>query len=87
MNDKDSSDTADHRYRVKVVGDPDDSIKAVNVYANLGRYKGTNQFACSNGCGNLVNVSVKKAAKLRKMKKPKVFCKPCKKARKARQRR
>jgi len=85
MNDKDTSDTADGRFRT--IEDPDDSIKAVNMFAKLGLFKGTNQFACSGGCGELVTVSEKKAKKLRKMKKPKVTCKRCKKARKARHRR
>ena len=82
---KDSSDTSDGRYRI--IEDPDDSIKTVNIYSKLGLFKGTNQFACSGGCGTLITVSEKKAAKLRKMKKPKVTCKRCKKVRKARMKR
>jgi hypothetical protein len=85
MDNKDTSDTAGDKFRI--IGDPDDSIKAVDIFAKLGVFKGTNQFACSGGCGELVTVSEKKAKKLRKMKKPKVTCKRCKKARKARHRR
>ena len=82
---KGTSDTAEDKFRI--IEDPDDVIKTVNVFAKLGVFKSTNQFACSGGCGELITVSEKKAKKLRKMKKPRVTCKRCKKVRKARMKR
>lgn len=85
MSDRSTSDAAEDKFRI--IEDPDDVIKTVNIYSKLGLFKGTNQFACSGDCGTLITVSEKKAAKLRKMKKPKVTCKSCKKVRKARMKR
>lgn len=85
MDDKDSSDTTDGRYRVKILEDPNAREPPVDLFARMsGRFLASNQFRCT--CGNTVTVSKKKAQKFRKMKKPNVKCKRCKKVQKVRRR-
>lgn len=84
MSDKDTSDTNQTKYYIRI-NDGSKPKGVVQLFRDLS-FQGSNQFAC-NKCGALVTVSEKKAKKLRKMRKPNILCKTCKRVRKARHRR